>query len=73
MIGAGSVVTRDVPDFGLVIGNPAEIRGFICRCGQSLPLTFSGEGGASSSCGLHFRKTGKSVILVDAKVENMVE
>lgn len=36
MIGAGSVVTHDVPDFGLVIGNPARLRGFVCRCGARL-------------------------------------
>ncbi len=37
MIGAGSVVTRDVPAHGLAYGNPARLRGHVCRCGQ--PLT----------------------------------
>ena len=34
MVGMGSVVTRPVPDFALVLGNPARVVGAVCRCGQ---------------------------------------
>lgn len=38
MIGAGSVVTRDIPPYVLAYGNPAKIRGFVCRCGEDLTV-----------------------------------
>lgn len=36
MVGAGSVVTKDVPPYALVVGNPAKKIGFVCECGQRL-------------------------------------
>jgi acetyltransferase-like isoleucine patch superfamily enzyme len=43
-IGAGSVVTHDIPDYGLCWGNPARLQGFVCKCGANLRhLSISAE------------------------------
>ena len=36
VVGAGAVVTKEVPDYGLVYGNPAKLHGFVCICKNKL-------------------------------------
>jgi acetyltransferase-like isoleucine patch superfamily enzyme len=36
MVAAGAVVSKDVPDYGLVVGVPARIVGFVCACGEKI-------------------------------------
>jgi len=38
-IGAGAVVSKDVPDYGLILGNPGQLHGWACRCRTQLDLT----------------------------------
>jgi UDP-2-acetamido-3-amino-2,3-dideoxy-glucuronate N-acetyltransferase len=47
-VGAGSVVTSDVEAHRLVVGNPARVIGWVCRCGHRVP---DGPGTECPSCG----------------------
>jgi UDP-2-acetamido-3-amino-2,3-dideoxy-glucuronate N-acetyltransferase len=57
MVGAGAVVTKDVPAHALMIGTPAHRAGWACRCGATLPGELVCE-----DCGDEYEQDGEQLV-----------
>lgn len=53
LIGAGAVVACNVPDFALMLGVPARLAGFVCRCGER--LTFQNGEAVCFACSRKYK------------------
>lgn len=63
-VAAGSVVTKDIPDYGMVIGVPAKLHAWMCECGEKLSLSTkpdSEETDVCKRCGRKYKKSGMKV------------
>jgi UDP-2-acetamido-3-amino-2,3-dideoxy-glucuronate N-acetyltransferase len=60
-IGAGSVVTKDIPDYGLYYGNPARFHGWMCKCGNQL-IKISEETFHCPICGNKYQLIDQKII-----------
>lgn len=59
LVGAGSVVTKDVPDFAIVYGNPAKLKGYLCVCSRKI---FFKNRSHSCRCGRKYKIIERKVI-----------
>lgn len=64
-IGAGTVITKDVPDYALVVGNPARIIGYVCECGNRLEE--SNEKFICEACNKYYGKSNGNLIPKERK------
>lgn len=66
-VGAGAVVTRDVPDYAVVYGSPAKVKGWACECGELLKMHSDRpeEQQSCGRCGKEYRKADGKVSLVE--------
>jgi UDP-2-acetamido-3-amino-2,3-dideoxy-glucuronate N-acetyltransferase len=62
LIGAGSVVTRDVPDYALVYGNPGKVKGWVCQC--AVEIVFRSGKAVCKACGKRYTKNRTGVELI---------
>ena len=68
LIGAGSVVSKDVPDFALVYGVPAKIRGWVSKNGYKLEFDGNGEAHDCSD-GSRYLLSGGKVSMISENTE----
>lgn len=73
MIGAGAVVTKDVPDYGLALGSPARLVGYTCPCGRRLTLQSADGDYFCPHCGrtLRLRPVGRINAKTPRRKENL--
>ena len=62
-VGAGSVITKDVPDYALMVGNPARVKGYVCECGNNIEFLDN-----ESTCNICSKSYYKVDVIINQKL-----
>jgi acetyltransferase-like isoleucine patch superfamily enzyme len=68
-VGAGAVVIRSVPDFALVVGNPARQIGWMCECAQRIPMTAKADAVYCPHCQRAYRRGENGLVPVSIRAD----
>ena len=63
IIGAGAVVKKNVPDYGVIVGVPGRQIGWVCKCGEKL-----GDNTKCDRCGSEYKIEGEKLTVVEEKI-----
>ncbi|MDD4939031.1 MAG: Gfo/Idh/MocA family oxidoreductase [Candidatus Omnitrophica bacterium] len=59
-VGAGAVVTKDIPAYALAYGSPARVKGWVCKCG--VKLAFGKKAAKCAGCGMKYKALKESIV-----------